>query len=112
MVTARCWHSSHKGGESLLGDAQVKRISPDSRTAELNLPKPRARQPRIKTLWRQKSRVLILGGGFAGLYAALEFERWKHFDIAVTLRKPRQLLSFYAMLHEIAASDLDITKHC
>jgi len=33
----------------------------------------------------EKSRVLILGGGFTGLYAALEFERRKDTDIEVAL---------------------------
>lgn len=33
----------------------------------------------------EKSRVLILGGGFTGLYAALEFERRKDTDIEVTM---------------------------
>ena len=56
----------------------------------------------------KKSRVLILGGGFAGLYAALEFERWKNSDIEVTLVNRDNFFLFTPMLHEIAASDLDI----
>lgn len=58
----------------------------------------------------RKSRVLILGGGFSGLYAALEFERRKHSDIAVTLVNRDNFFLFTPMLHEIAASDLDITN--
>src|SRR5438132_10495779 len=58
----------------------------------------------------KKSRVLILGGGFAGLYAALEFERWKNSDIEVTLINRDNFFLFTPMLHEIAASDLDITN--
>src|SRR5260370_11308176 len=58
----------------------------------------------------KKSRVLILGGGFSGLYAALEFESWKHSDIAVTLVNRDNFFLFTPMLHEIAASDLDITN--
>ena len=33
----------------------------------------------------EKSRVLIRGGGFTGLFAALEFERRKDTDIEVAL---------------------------
>src|SRR5260370_14867461 len=58
----------------------------------------------------KKSRVLILGGGFSGLYAALEFERWKHSDIEVTLVNRDNFFLFTPMLHEIAASDLDMTN--
>lgn len=56
-------------------------------------------------------RVLILGGGFAGLYAALEFERMlrRNPDIEVTLVNRENFFLFTPMLHEVAASDLDIT---
>jgi NADH dehydrogenase FAD-containing subunit len=33
----------------------------------------------------KKPRVLIVGGGFGGLYAALEFERRRDPDVEVTL---------------------------
>jgi NADH dehydrogenase FAD-containing subunit len=33
----------------------------------------------------KKTRVVIVGGGFGGLYAALEFEKWRYTDIEVTL---------------------------
>jgi NADH dehydrogenase len=58
----------------------------------------------------KKSRVLILSGGFSGLYVALEFERWKNSDIEVTLVNRDNFFLFTPMLHEIAASDLDITN--
>jgi NADH dehydrogenase len=58
----------------------------------------------------KKSHVFILGGGFAGLYAALEFERWKNSDIEVTLVNRDNFFLFTPMLHEIAASDLDMTN--
>ncbi|HEY2569092.1 MAG TPA: NAD(P)/FAD-dependent oxidoreductase [Candidatus Udaeobacter sp.] len=58
----------------------------------------------------KKSRVLILGGGFSGLYAALEFERRKDPDIEVTLVNRDNFFLFTPMLHEIAASDLDMTN--
>jgi NADH:ubiquinone reductase (H+-translocating) len=44
----------------------------------------------------QKTRVLILGGGFGGLYAALEFEKRRDPDIEVTLNQRRKFLPFHA----------------
>jgi NADH dehydrogenase len=57
-------------------------------------------------------RVLILGGGFAGVYAALEFEKILARDpgIDVTLVSRDNFFLFTPMLHEVAASDLDITN--
>src|SRR5580765_8087428 len=59
-----------------------------------------------------KPRVLILGGGFGGMYAALEFERAlaEGADIEVTLVNRDNFFLFTPMLHEVAASDLDITN--
>lgn len=59
-----------------------------------------------------KSRVLILGGGFGGMYAALEFERAlaRGIDLDVTLVNHDNFFLFTPMLHEVAASDLDITN--
>jgi NADH dehydrogenase len=56
-------------------------------------------------------RVLILGGGFGGLYAALELDKHigKRDDIEVTLVNRENFFSFTPMLHEVAASDLDVT---
>ncbi len=60
----------------------------------------------------RKPRVLILGGGFGGMYTALEFERalgrWT--DLEVTLINHDNFFLFTPMLHEVAASDLDITN--
>ena len=57
------------------------------------------------------TRVLILGGGFAGVYAALEFEKLLRRDdnIEVMLVNKDNFFLFTPMLHEVAASDLDIT---
>jgi NADH dehydrogenase len=57
------------------------------------------------------TRVPIVGGGFAGVYAALEFERRLARDprVAVTLVNRDNFFLFTPMLHEVAASDLDIT---
>src|ERR1700753_2485273 len=54
----------------------------------------------------KKTRVLILGGGFGGLYAALEFEKRRDPDIEVTLISEENFFLFTPMLHEVAASDL------
>jgi NADH dehydrogenase len=58
----------------------------------------------------KKTRVLILGGGFGGLYAALEFERRRDPDFEVTLVTQENFFLFTPMLHEVAASDLDLTN--
>jgi len=57
------------------------------------------------------SRVLVLGGGFGGLYAALELEKRLGGDpsIEVTLVNRDNFFLFTPMLHEVAASDLDLT---
>lgn len=59
----------------------------------------------------QKKRILILGGGFAGLYAALHLEKTlaRDPDIEVTLVNRENFFLFTPMLHEVAASDLDMT---
>src|SRR5258708_21310230 len=54
-------------------------------------------------------RVLILGGGFGGIYAALEFEKRQDTDVEVTLISEDNFYLFTPMLHEVAASDLDLT---
>jgi NADH dehydrogenase len=58
-----------------------------------------------------RRRVLILGGGFAGLYAALRFEKRLRDDddVEVLLVNRENYFSFTPMLHEVAASDLDLT---
>ncbi len=53
-------------------------------------------------------RVLILGGGFGGIYAAIELERAlraRH-DVSITLVTRDNYFLFTPMLHEVAASDL------
>lgn len=60
---------------------------------------------------RRKTQVLILGGGFGGLYAALELEKTIARDpnVDITLINKENYILFTPMLHEVAASDLDIT---
>jgi NADH dehydrogenase len=58
-----------------------------------------------------KKRILILGGGFGGLYTALELDRTigSRADIEITLVNRENFILFTPMLHEVAASDLDLT---
>ena len=60
----------------------------------------------------QPTRVLILGGGFGGLYAALRLEKTLARDpgVEVTLVNRENFFLFTPMLHEVAASDLDLTN--
>jgi NADH dehydrogenase len=56
-------------------------------------------------------RILILGGGFGGIYAALRLERLldANADAEVTLVTRDNYFLFTPMLHEIAACDLEVT---
>jgi len=58
-----------------------------------------------------RKQVLILGGGFGGLYAALGLERTLALkrDVQLTLVNRENFSLFTPMLHEVAASDLDMT---
>src|SRR5881409_4422633 len=58
-----------------------------------------------------RKQVLVLGGGFGGLYAALELERTvaRNPDVEVTLVNRENFFLFTPMLHEVAASDLDLS---
>lgn len=59
----------------------------------------------------KKTRILIVGGGFGGLYTALHLEKTlaRDPDVEVTLVNRENFFLFTPMLHEVAASDLDIT---
>jgi NADH dehydrogenase len=56
-----------------------------------------------------KTRVLILGGGFGGFYAALHLDKTIAADpnIEVTIVSRENFILFTPMLHEVAAGDLD-----
>ncbi|MFO0691818.1 MAG: FAD-dependent oxidoreductase [Myxococcota bacterium] len=57
-------------------------------------------------------RVLILGGGFGGVFTALELQRRLGVtdEVEVTLVARDNFFLFTPMLHEVAASDLDLTN--
>ncbi len=59
-----------------------------------------------------KTRILILGGGFAGLYAAMHLDKTLARDprIEITLINRENFFLFTPMLHEVAASDLDLSN--
>lgn len=59
----------------------------------------------------KRRRILILGGGFAGLSTAMELEKKLGADseIEVTMVNRENFFLFTPMLHEVAASDLDLT---
>jgi NADH dehydrogenase len=56
-------------------------------------------------------RVIVLGGGFGGVYAALQLERElaDHPNVEIVLVSRENFFSFTPMLHEVAASDVDLT---
>ncbi len=58
----------------------------------------------------RSKRVLILGGGFAGLTVAMELERKLARDpsVEITLINRENFFLFTPMLHEVATSDLDL----
>ena len=56
-------------------------------------------------------RILILGGGFGGLYTALHLEKKlrRSSNVELTLVNRENFFLFTPMLHEVAAGDLDVT---
>jgi NADH:ubiquinone reductase (H+-translocating) len=60
----------------------------------------------------RKKRIVILGGGFGGVYAAIQLEKLlaRQSAVEVCLVSRDNFFLFTPMLHEIAASDLEITN--
>ena len=56
-----------------------------------------------------KTKILILGGGFGGVYAALRLDKTlaRRADVEVTLVSSDNFLLFTPMLHEVASGDLN-----
>src|ERR1043166_3089049 len=63
---------------------------------------------RQEFLSMKKTKIVIAGGGFAGLYAAKYFDKRlaRRPDIEVTLIARENFILFTPMLHEVAAGDL------
>ena len=59
----------------------------------------------------KRTHILILGGGFGGIYAAMHLDRvlLRNPDLEVTLVNQDNFFLFTPMLHEVAACDLDVT---
>src|SRR5882762_4646362 len=59
-----------------------------------------------------KKRIVILGGGFGGVYAALHLEKIlaREPEVEICLVSRDNFFLFTPMLHEIAASDLEMTN--
>jgi NADH dehydrogenase len=59
-----------------------------------------------------RHRILILGGGFGGIYTALQLEKGlaRDPDVEITLVNRDNFFLFTPMLHEVAASDLDLSN--
>src|SRR6266852_2913058 len=59
-----------------------------------------------------KKRIVVLGGGFGGVYAAIHLEKLlvRQSAVEVCLVSHDNFFLFTPMLHEIAASDLEITN--
>ena len=57
------------------------------------------------------TRILILGGGFGGIYAAIRLEKLvsRRTDVEVTLVTRDNFFLFTPMLHEVAACDLELS---
>jgi hypothetical protein len=55
-----------------------------------------------------KKRIVIAGGGFAGLYAAKHLDKTiaRHADVEVVLISDENFTLFTPLLHEVAAGDL------
>src|SRR5262245_56918200 len=55
-----------------------------------------------------RAKIVIAGGGFAGLYAAMHFDKRlaRRVDMEVTLISRENFILFTPMLHEVAAGDL------
>ena len=58
-----------------------------------------------------RTQIVILGGGFGGMYTAMHLEKLLAHEpnVDITLVNRENFFLFTPMLHEVAASDLDIT---
>ena len=65
----------------------------------------------MKNTATTKKRILILGGGFGGAYAALHLEKRLSRDpnIEIALIAKENFVLFTPMLHEVTGSDVAVT---
>src|SRR6201987_5539756 len=63
---------------------------------------------RLGIIGMKTTKIVIAGGGFAGLYAAMHFDKRlaRRADVEVTLISRENFILFTPMLHEVAAGDL------
>ena len=75
-----------------------------------SLPRRNALPP-IDEASRSRPRILILGGGFAGVYAALELEkrRGRRDDYEIALVSKQNYLVFQPMLPEVISGTIGLT---
>ena len=81
---------------------------------EPNKNQPRNEREGVAHPGADKTRILILGGGFAGVEAARYLDRTaaKRADVEVTLVSRDNFSLFTPMLHEVVASDLEPPDIC
>ena len=63
---------------------------------------------------RNKTQILILGGGFGGVYTALRLDKTlaRRADVELTLVSRDNFLLFTPMLHEVASRRPQPERHC
>jgi NADH dehydrogenase len=61
--------------------------------------------PESQSIQRRRPRILILGGGYVGLYTAWGLER--HSGIDVTVVEPNSYMTYYPLLPEVAGGHID-----
>src|ERR1700746_4038710 len=91
--------------------------SPSGINASRTLPTSRFRYRKDSMIIRvtrrlRKKRIVILGGGFGGVYAAIHLEKLlaRESTVEICLVSRDNFFLFTPMLHEIAASDLEVTN--
>ena len=91
-------------GESITGD----RLSGETSSSSQHPIRPRDTVTRTRNN-TAPTRIVILGGGFGGVYTAMHLERLLGPAVEITLVSRENFFLFTPMLHEVAASDIDIT---
>src|SRR5260370_41331879 len=92
----------------------MRRSAPSHRNPRRGLASDQVSYPEMrgdKGMGSTPIRIVLLGGGFAGVYSAMELEKQlaRTPDVEITLVSRENFFSFTPMLHEVASSDLDVT---